>query len=161
MRLGSNSVGLLRDRSGSKTQGFTLIEILVVTAIIGTLSAIAVPKYHDLSNRAKTAKAVEDIRALEIDITTYYAGTNMWPADLATIGRNQMPDPWGKPYQYLVIGSGSGVRMDHFLHPINSDFDLYSMGPDGASSPPLTAQGSRDDILRANDGGYVGLAADY
>jgi general secretion pathway protein G len=45
--------------------------------------------------------------------------------------------------------------------PINTDFDLYSMGPDGRSAPPLTASDSRDDIVRANNGRFVGIAADY
>jgi general secretion pathway protein G len=75
-------------------------------------------------------------------------------------------DPWGNPYQYLkiegapksVIGS---ARKDRFLVPLNSTYDLYSKGPDGASKPPLNAAVSRDDILRANDGQYVGLAAGY
>jgi general secretion pathway protein G len=45
--------------------------------------------------------------------------------------------------------------------PINSDFDLYSMGEDGKSSPPLTAKSSRDDIVRANNGAYYGYGRDY
>ena len=61
-----------------------------------------------------------------------------------------------------MIKSGHGhARKDHSLVPINTDFDLYSMGPDGRSSPPLTAKASRDDIVRANDGAFVGVAADY
>jgi general secretion pathway protein G len=45
--------------------------------------------------------------------------------------------------------------------PINSDFDLYSVGRDGQSAPALTAKVSQDDIVRANNGGFVGLASDY
>ena len=59
-------------------------------------------------------------------------------------------------------GCGSGKpRKDHFLHPINSDFDLYSMGKDGDSVAPLTAQKNRDDIIRANDGGYHSVASNF
>lgn len=61
-------------------------------------------------------------------------------------------------------GGGGGVgqaRKDQFLVPLNSDYDLYSKGPDGKSSPPLTAKESRDDIIRANDGAYFGLASEY
>ena len=53
------------------------------------------------------------------------------------------------------------MRKDHRLVPINSDYDLYSMGKDGRSVSPLTARHSHDDIIRANDGDYVGLAKDY
>ena len=52
-------------------------------------------------------------------------------------------------------------RKDKSLHPLNSDYDLYSMGPDGRSVSPLTAKASRDDIIRANNGGFIGVAEDY
>ena len=42
--------------------------------------------------------------------------------------------------------------------PINTYFDLYSMGPDGQSVSPLTAKVSRDDIIYAHDGEYIGPA---
>ncbi len=63
-------------------------------------------------------------------------------------------------------GSGSncsenGARKDRHLHPISSDFDLYSMGKDGDSVKPLTAQKSHDDVIRASDGGYYGLAKNF
>ena len=71
-------------------------------------------------------------------------------------------DPWGRPYEYLNITlSPSLARKDLALHPINSDFALYSKGKDGASQPPLTAATSRDDIVRANDGQFIGLASTY
>ena len=65
-----------------------------------------------------------------------------------------MTDPWGHAYQYTSHTDGStrgSWRKDKNIVPINSDFDLYSMGKDGTSVPPLTAQASRDDIVRAND----------
>ena len=53
------------------------------------------------------------------------------------------------------------MRKDKYLVPINSDFDLYSMGKDGQSAAALTAKISKDDIVRANDGQYIGLAEAY
>ena len=62
-------------------------------------------------------------------------------------------------------GGGGGIagmaRKDRFLVPINSTYDLYSMGADGKSVLPLTATYSHDDIIRANDGTYIGLAELY
>jgi general secretion pathway protein G len=87
-----------------------------------------------------------------------------FPADLTEIGKNTMLDPWGKPYQYVDHSDAKGnghFRKDKNIVPINSDFDLWSNGKDGASESPLTAKSSRDDIIRANDGGFVGLASDY
>jgi general secretion pathway protein G len=79
---------------------------------------------------------------------------------------DELKDPWGNPYQYLsfetVKGNDKGkFRKDRNLVPINSDYDLYSMGPDGKSSGPLTAAASRDDIIRAGNGSFVGIAEDY
>ena len=48
-----------------------------------------------------------------------------------------------------------------FLVPLNSDYDLYSMGKDGVSSPPITAKPSQDDVIRASNGSYVGLASNF
>jgi general secretion pathway protein G len=90
------------------------------------------------------------------------------PASLAQINfGNILPltDPWGNPYQYLPLygrpANQNDARKDHNLHPINTDFDLYSMGPDGESKKPLQNAQSRDDIIRANDGAFVGVASTY
>jgi general secretion pathway protein G len=58
-------------------------------------------------------------------------------------------------------GAIGQARKDRFLVPLNSTFDLYSMGKDGESQPPVSARVSHDDIIRANDGGFVGLAARF
>ena len=62
-------------------------------------------------------------------------------------------------------GGGGGApvqaRKDRFLVPINTDFDLYSMGKDGESVPALTAAKSRDDVVRAANGAFIGLASKF
>ena len=74
---------------------------------------------------------------------------------------------WILPDEAYAAGNGSGnaskgkPRKDRFLHPINSDYDLYSMGKDGESVEPLTAKKSHDDVIRANDGSFVGLAVEF
>ena len=50
---------------------------------------------------------------------------------------------------------------DRFLVPLNSDFDLYSMGRDGESVAPLTAAKSREDVVRAANGAFIGLASKF
>ena len=73
-------------------------------------------------------------------------------------------DPWGNPYQYTNIATVTGLgklRKDRFLVPINSDFDLFSMGPDGRFASALTAKISQDDIIRGSDGRYFGVASGY
>jgi len=147
-------------------RGFTLIEILIVVAIIGTLSAIAAPNYLKYITKGRIALALSEIRRIEKEIMAYSIDTGEFPNSLNELTNGNITDPWGNPYQYLRIEGADingvgGMRRDHFLVPVNTDFDLYSMGKDGRSRSPFTAKASRDDIVRANNGGYVGLVSEY
>lgn len=145
-------------------RGFTLLELLVVIAILGTLAGIAIPSYHSYIEKARITKAIAEISILQKEIAAYEIDKGALPNTLNDIGRGTLLDPWDKPYRYLnfayVKGKGK-MRKDRFLVPLNSDYDLYSMGKDGRSKPPLTAKASHDDIIRANDGRYIGLASEY
>lgn len=137
---------------------------MLVVALIGVLLAIALPAYDSWRTRTRTAQAVTDIAAIATRLSLHWQDARSYPASLAEIGMAGTLDPWGNPYQYLNLQTlrGNGhARKDHSLVPINTDFDLYSMGPDGRSVGPLTARASRDDIVRANDGRFIGLASDY
>jgi general secretion pathway protein G len=88
--------------------------------------------------------------------------TNVIPADLSEIGQLLKKDPWGRPYVYQDLSiPGAKARKNKALHPLNTYFDLYSMGKDGQTVLALTAGPSRDDIIVANDGRFVGMAKDY
>ena len=144
--------------------GFTLIELIVVIAIMGTLSSIGVPAYRSYIEKARITKAIMDMRTLEKEIFAYKEANGSLPESLEDINRENLDDPWGNPYQYLNISTATGkgkMRKDRFLVPINTDFDLYSMGNDGESQTPLTAKASHDDIIRANNGEYIGIASEY
>ncbi len=143
--------------------GFTIVELVISIAIIGTLVAIAIPVLLEYVDRAKIIRAIGEVRTLETDISEFNLENQAYPNSLNVIGRGNLLDPWGNPYQYLqVAGTPQGqLRKDRFLVPVNSDYDLYSMGKDGQSQRPFTAAKARDDIVRANDGGYVGLASEF
>lgn len=82
--------------------GFTLIELMIVVAILGTLSAIAVPLYGNQIDKARNTKAIADLRIIEKEIMAFRIGNNPLPLDLNKIGRDTLQDPWGNPYQYLI-----------------------------------------------------------
>jgi general secretion pathway protein G len=137
---------------------------MVVIAILGILAGIAVPTYAAYIGKARVVWAIADIKEISRAIDTYKMEKDAYPTTLNDVGYGSLRDPWGRPYAYLNIATAKGkgaLRKDRFLVPINSDYDLYSLGPDGQSMPPLTAKASRDDIIRANDGSYIGLASLY
>ena len=151
-------------RASRRHSGFTIVEVLIVIAMLGTLAAIAIPKYADYRERIKVAQAVADLRALSLVINNYQLDARNYPANLASVGNAGKRDPWGRPYVYLNLQDPKTkglARKNKNLVPINSDYDLYSVGKDGDSTGPLTAKTSRDDVIRANDGGFFGLARDY
>lgn len=163
--------------------GFSLIELLLVTSLLGLLVSMAMPVYAEALNRARVAAAIGDINAIGKDISMFQLASGCFPASLADVNHASTIDPWGRPYRYAVPqapggggrGGGAGscgacqgacvgadaARKDKNLVPINGDYDLFSAGRDGQSFPPLTAQPSRDDIVRGRSGGFVGLASEY
>ena len=142
---------------------------MVGVAIMGILAAIAVPSYQRylVANLEKTA--ISDIEKVSWKLKAIMAeDPSALPDDLTAFAAKagwSLTDPWGNPYQYLRLydrpENKNDARKDHNLHPINTDFDLYSMGPDGKSNKPLTSGPSRDDIIRANDGAFLGKASVY
>jgi len=152
----------MRQRFGD--HGFTLIEIMMALAITGTLAAIAIPNYLRYRYRAQVAQAESEISMLQTVIANYAGDNGSLPDQLSDLNTQIVSDPWGQPYQYLRIDGGSKkgkMRKDRFMVPVNSDYDLYSMGRDGKSVPPFTAKASQDDIVRARDGAFVGLVSEF
>lgn len=147
-------------------KGFGLLDLMVSLVVFSLLIALAVPTYNQFVDRAKNAAAMGDIGSLAVGIERFSVNNNdRLPATLDELPMEVPLDPWGNEYQYLNIrlaGPGNGAfRKDGNLNPLNSDFDLYSMGADGESAGPLSAGKSRDDIVRANNGAFLGLGEDY
>jgi general secretion pathway protein G len=150
-----------------RLRGYTLLELALAGAVLAILAAVAVPSYRGHLEKLKVGRAAADLRQIALAIERFRTafGPGL-PDSLKQLPGVPTDDPWGTPYQYLNFASGDPgvtgkIRKDHNLHPLNSEFDLYSMGADGDSKAPLTAKPSRDDVIWARDGGFVGLASDF
>lgn len=145
-------------------RGYTIFEIAVVLAIGGIILAITVPVVQSYLDRARVAQAVTDIAQVSSTIKQYSRSKGAFPDSLADVSLDTLADPWGRPYQYFNLATAKGngkARKDKKLNPLNSDYDLYSVGADGDSAPQLTNAKSRDDVVRARDGSFIGLASDF
>jgi general secretion pathway protein G len=127
----------IRRRTSSASPGFTLLELLVVVAIIGLLVGYVAPRYFGQIGKSEVNAAKAQIDALEKALDQYRLDTGRYPA--TELGLNALlqrpqnepkwngpylkkavpPDPWGKPYVYRAPGE-------------KGDFDLISYGKDGA-----------------------------
>lgn len=150
-------------RAHQRRRAFTLVELLAVVIVIGILGTVGIAKYRVRQEKVREGRAIIDLQGIMIALSLR---EDDLPATLAEIGRGDARDPWGNLYVYFRFdpndkGDPKGARKDKALHPINSRFDLYSMGPDGSTALPLTTAAAQDDIVVANDGKYVGRASGY
>jgi general secretion pathway protein G len=148
------------------TKGFGLLDLMLTLIISSLLVALAIPVYGQYAERARVGKAVGDIGAISILIESFRLRNNdRIPNTLDELVGTVPLDPWGNEYRFLnmsTAGPGKGAfRKDGKLNPLNTDFDLYSLGADEDSKGPLNAKASRDDIVRANNGAFIGLGEEY
>ena len=123
----------------TQTQGFTLIEILIVVVILSILAIAVVPQFLDQPEKARIARAKSDIQSLKTALDMYKLDNFSYPSTSQGLqalvskpagqpeARNWKPngymekmvkDPWGNDYQYLNPGNHGAV-------------DIYSFGKDG------------------------------
>ena len=161
-----------------RSQGFTLVELVVVMGVLAILTLMGMGVYSHFINKAKNTRAIAEIRLLEKEILEFWQTNDRLPDSLAELGHAAMLDPWKTPYQYINFdttaggedirrvtqkknnGKGKGLGLDK-SDALNEDFDLFSMGEDRRSAPDLDDGSSLDDIVRADDGRYTGLASEY
>ena len=156
-----------RSRGGECCAGLTLIELVIIVAIVATLAGICIPAYNKYRESTRITQAILDIRTIEHDLLIQESLSGTFPDDLSEVGKGNLRDPWGNYYQYYNTstkkskGHGGVQRFDKLAKPLNTDFDLYSMGRDGMSKANLDKTESLDDIVRGLNGQYVGLASNF
>jgi general secretion pathway protein G len=262
----------------ARVRGFTLLELMIVVAILAIIASIAIPQYRSALRSARIVKCKQELRTISQAIDMFLATNHRLPLTLYETEFGGRRDPWGIPYCYLNYSAGAGdgldwaVRMglvdpsalvrnaagrrdgrpadavlrapqgpvqatpisrmgrvaqapvvqgpvvrggpvgpvapvasvdpagtlasalgsqlsnadltdlarslgshsmfagiavdstrrrDKYLFPLNTDYDLFSLGPDGLTATALNNPQSLDDVIRANNGGFFGVASDY
>jgi len=88
----------------SVQKGFTLIELMIVVAIIGILAAIAIPAYQDYTIRAQVTEGLNLAGAVKASVAETYSQTGAWPLDLTALGITNAPS--GKYVSGVTIATG-------------------------------------------------------
>ncbi len=92
-----------RNPGNHHTGGFTLVEVMIVIAIIGILASIGIPNFIKYREKARVAAAVAEIGFIQKAIAEFSVENGRLPQGLNEINMDTLNDPWGRPYKYLKI----------------------------------------------------------
>ncbi|EMT6328205.1 pilin, partial [Neisseria gonorrhoeae] len=87
-------------------KGFTLIELMIVIAIVGILAAVALPAYQDYTARAQVSEAILLAEGQKSAVTGYYLNNGEWPEDNTSAGVASASDIKGKYVQKVEVNNG-------------------------------------------------------
>ena len=135
----------------------------MVMAIMAVLAGIALPAYVGYQEKARVKIAISQLVEIQLVLEKYQVSNYAYPEFLTEINETRL-DPWGSAYRYINFDTVNGFgknRKDKNLKPLNSHYDLYSLGPDGVTMPNLSNPKAEDDIILAGDGAFIGIAADF
>jgi type IV pilus assembly protein PilA len=88
-------------------KGFTLIELMIVVAIIGILAAIAIPAYQDYTIRAQVTEGLNLASAVKAGVAEAFANNGEWPADIDAAGGDSAALPSGKYVESVEVEDGT------------------------------------------------------
>lgn len=142
----------------------SIADLWVIISACLILIALALPNLRLVAAHCRVIVAIGEVREISraIDRHRLLHGLR-YPPSLIDVGQAGRLDPWGNPYEYHLHArkSAQPKRTDREQAALNTDYDLFSMGPDGKSRAALTAKFSRDDIVRGANGMFFDVAAEY
>ncbi len=91
-------------------QGFTLIELMIVVAIVGILAAIALPAYQDYTVRAKVSEVLARGAEAKTSIQEFYASKERFPSNLQSAGLTSAGTNWVKKSGGMSVSGSNGTN---------------------------------------------------
>ncbi|HGO8652013.1 TPA: pilin [Neisseria meningitidis] len=144
-------------------KGFTLIELMIVIAIVGILAAVALPAYQDYTARAQVSEAILLAEGQKSAVTEYYLNHGIWPKNNTSAGVASTPsDIKGKYVQKVEVAKGV-VTAEMKSTGVNNEIkgrklSLWAKRQDGSvkwfCGQPVTrdANNTADDAVKADTG---------
>jgi type IV pilus assembly protein PilA len=126
-------------------KGFTLIELMIVVAIIGILAAIAIPAYQDYTIRSQVTEGLNLAGAVKASVAEFYAQNGTWPATLTELGNDPANPPSGKYVSSVLVDNGTinitYSNQNGFQANANIDGDVLSLRPTISGTDAATSNG--------------------
>ena len=108
-------------------KGFTLIELMIVVAIIGILAAIAIPAYQNYTIRAQVTEGLTLADGWKTAVGEYYANTGSWPAATSALAGGTLSASVGK-YSTVGVTTGGVIQITYNGNSVNSTISGTTLG---------------------------------
>lgn len=134
-------------------QGFTLIELMIVVAIIGILAAVAIPSYQDYTKRAHVSEGLSLAGAAKTGVSEYYGSQGSWPSNNATAGIGTAASISGNAVKSVEVGSLGTILITYNTKVDSADDSTLLLTPNdaGGSIQWLCNTGSVPSKLRPSN----------
>jgi len=121
----------------NKQQGFTLIELMIVVAIIGILAAVAIPAYQDYTIRAKVTEGLSLASGAKTSVAEYFASEGTLPANNIEAGMSTATSISGNSVSQVLV-TGGGIIQVTFSGDPKIQGDVLALEPTAGTGGQLT-----------------------